>query len=278
MSQKNQIIIGVDFDGTIVTHDFPRIGKLVPYAKKVLTKLSTIPEVQLMLWTMRSTLQIRPDKDSEPVDTLQEAFDFLKMHDLKFNLDWLNFNPDQSWSHSNKQFAHIYIDDAALGCPLVRFSNSQRYTVDWFAVELLLQNPSINPLLSALYLKTKAKTSQLGCLLQYGNSYAIGVTNEQESATAFYIPHFEYGVVPMQNLYSDINRDFPFSSFYLNHPELRGSVVILYNNRPVASIHEDLGLLLLQNETSEEAFQFLHSLQWTVYELPTRSKQILNSL
>ena len=278
MSSKNQIIIAVDFDGTIVTHDFPKVGTLVPYAKKVLTKLSTISEVQLMLWTMRSTLPIRIDKDSEPVDTLQQAFDFLKLHNLKFNLDWVNQNPDQSWSHSNKQFAHIYIDDAALGCPLVQFSNSSRYTVDWFAVELLLQNPSINPLLSTLYLTTKAKTFQLGSLLQYGNSYAIGVTSNRDSAKAVYIPRLELELLPMQNLYSDINRSFPFESFYLNHPDLRGSIVILYNDKLIASLHEDLGLLLLQDNNSEEAFQFISSLDWTVYELPTRSKQILNTL
>ena len=33
------LVIGLDFDGTVVTHDYPKIGKPIPRAIEVLTKL-----------------------------------------------------------------------------------------------------------------------------------------------------------------------------------------------------------------------------------------------
>jgi hypothetical protein len=50
-------------------------------------------------------------------------------------------NPTQKeWTSSPKCYAHIYIDDAALGCPLVKGENGERDYVDWTAVEKLLFN------------------------------------------------------------------------------------------------------------------------------------------
>ena len=46
-------IIAVDFDGTIVTHMYPAIGKEVPNAIRVLKRLQE-QGVLLILWTMRS--------------------------------------------------------------------------------------------------------------------------------------------------------------------------------------------------------------------------------
>jgi len=51
----------------------------------------------------------------------------------------INGNPEQgSWTISPKAYAHIYIDDAALGCPLIKPYQSRPY-VDWKAVEIILQ-------------------------------------------------------------------------------------------------------------------------------------------
>jgi hypothetical protein len=50
-------------------------------------------------------------------------------------------NPTQKeWTTSKKCYAHIYIDDAALGCPLVKGENGERDYVDWDAVEKILFN------------------------------------------------------------------------------------------------------------------------------------------
>lgn len=51
-----------------------------------------------------------------------------------------NLNPEQSsWSESPKCYAHLYIDDAALGCPLIYPESGDRPYVDWQQVEKLLE-------------------------------------------------------------------------------------------------------------------------------------------
>jgi hypothetical protein len=48
-------------------------------------------------------------------------------------------NPTQKhWSKSPKAYAHIYIDDAALGCPLTYEADVERPFVDWAEVRSLL--------------------------------------------------------------------------------------------------------------------------------------------
>ena len=117
-------IIAVDFDGTIVTHAYPAIGREVPNAIRVLTKLQE-QGTQLILWTMRSG------------DKLQEAVDFCASKGITF---WgINRNPAQSeWTDSPKAYAPIYIDDAALGCPTLFDKETNRNMVNWRDVEAIL--------------------------------------------------------------------------------------------------------------------------------------------
>lgn len=50
----------------------------------------------------------------------------------------INDNPEQlSWSLSRKVYAHLYIDDAALGCPLIAVAGGRPY-VDWVEVRKYL--------------------------------------------------------------------------------------------------------------------------------------------
>lgn len=117
------MIIAVDFDGTCVTHEFPKVGKdigAVPVLKRLIEKGH-----QIILYTMRCD------------NTLQEAIDWFKKNDIP--LLGVNENPTQKrWTSSPKIFAHIYIDDAALGCPLKASSISDRPYVDWDRVKALL--------------------------------------------------------------------------------------------------------------------------------------------
>lgn len=109
------MIIAIDFDGTCVTHDYPRIGKdigAVPILKRL-----TDEGHQLMLWTMRSN---KPE-GVEGNDTLLDAVKWFE--DNGIPLWGINENPEQAkskWTTSNKQFAQLYIDDAAMGCPLLQ--------------------------------------------------------------------------------------------------------------------------------------------------------------
>ena len=56
-----------------------------------------------------------------------------------------NINPTQkSWTDSPKVYANLYIDDAALGCPLTIDNDfSDRPYVDWKAIEVYLKNIGI---------------------------------------------------------------------------------------------------------------------------------------
>ena len=46
------MIIAVDFDGTIVEHRYPRIGREIPFAITTLRRLQA-EHHQLILWTVR---------------------------------------------------------------------------------------------------------------------------------------------------------------------------------------------------------------------------------
>ena len=117
-------IIAVDFDGTIVTHAYPAIGREVPNAFRVLKKLQE-QGTQLILWTMRSG------------DRLAEAVAYCEAKGITF---WgINENPAQKeWTDSPKAYAPIYIDDAALGCPTLWDEATARQMVNWRDVEAIL--------------------------------------------------------------------------------------------------------------------------------------------
>lgn len=121
--------IAIDFDGTCVTHDYPRIGKDIN-AVNVLKNLVTNGH-KLILNTMRSGKE------------LKEAINWFKENDIE--LYGANENPTQKrWTKSPKVYAHLYIDDAALGCPLkMDLSISDRPFVDWEAVSCLLKDNGI---------------------------------------------------------------------------------------------------------------------------------------
>lgn len=101
------MVIAIDFDGTLVDHRFPAIGDEVPGAFDWLQKFQE-SGAKLILWTAR--------KDGFPLGTpLTDAVEFCRDRGVVF---WaVNENPDQP--HVLKAFAHLYIDDAAFGCPLL---------------------------------------------------------------------------------------------------------------------------------------------------------------
>lgn len=113
------MIAAIDFDGTLVEHEYPMVGAEVEDAFRWLHYLHR-QGVKLMLWTMRSG------------QTLEDAVRYCRDRGVTF---WgLNENPEQTatgWSLSAKQYAHVYVDDAALGAPLTIRPGSRRPTVDW---------------------------------------------------------------------------------------------------------------------------------------------------
>jgi hypothetical protein len=61
--------------------------------------------------------------------------------DRKIELWAVNRNPEQEqWTSSPKVYADIYIDDSALGCPLIFLEGVRRPVVNWSKVRQLLES------------------------------------------------------------------------------------------------------------------------------------------
>jgi len=97
------MIIAVDFDGTIVEHAYPSIGKTKLFAFETLKTLQKQKHT-LILWTYRAGKE------------LQEAVDFCKKNGVEFYAINRNY-PEESYddSISRKINADVYIDDRNLG-------------------------------------------------------------------------------------------------------------------------------------------------------------------
>lgn len=126
---KKGLEIAIDFDGTCVTHEYPNVGKDIG-AQEVLRKLIDRGD-KLILYTMRSSRH------------LDDAVEWFRMNGIP--LHGVQYNPHQTqWTSSNKCYAQLYIDDAALGCPLkqeaIYGEVPERPYVDWGKVEQILFN------------------------------------------------------------------------------------------------------------------------------------------
>ena len=133
--------IAIDFDGTCVSHEFPLIGKdigSVPILKQLIENGH-----RLILFTMRSDIS-NPTSQDKNIHTksgnyLTEAVNWFKENDIP--LYGIQTNPTQSgWTTSPKAYAELYLDDAAIGCPLIYDREvSKRPFVDWKSVEEILK-------------------------------------------------------------------------------------------------------------------------------------------
>lgn len=131
--------IAVDFDGTCVTHEFPNVGKDIG-AAKILRRLVDNGH-QLILWTMRCDhpeefeLVGQSDIHAEKGSYLSDALNWFDLNEIP--LYGIQRNPTQdTWTLSPKCYAQLYIDDAALGCPLTYDPEiSDRPFVNWNEVE-----------------------------------------------------------------------------------------------------------------------------------------------
>jgi hypothetical protein len=129
------MFIGIDFDGTIVTHEFPAIGEPVPWAIDVMKELQEQGH-ELILYTMRSG------------KSLAEAIEYISSQGIR--LFGVNRNPTQdTWTTSPKVYCHHYIDDAAIGCPLIMPPEDpldvERPYVNWKKVRKFLVGKGVLP-------------------------------------------------------------------------------------------------------------------------------------
>ena len=95
--------IAVDFDGTIVEHKYPKIGKARPFAFETLKALQKQGH-ELILWTYRAGKE------------LSDAVNFCKENGVEFIAVNCNYPGEViDDSISRKIYADIYIDDRNIG-------------------------------------------------------------------------------------------------------------------------------------------------------------------
>lgn len=135
----DKITIAIDFDGTCVTHEFPKVGKDIG-AVPVLKRLVEAGH-NLILYTMRSNCEGNTGASKEVPEVLNGMFLDDAVNWFKENgitLYAIQTNPQQKeWTTSPKCYAQLYIDDAALGIPLIEHEHERPY-VNWDIVELML--------------------------------------------------------------------------------------------------------------------------------------------
>lgn len=101
--------IAVDFDGTIVEHRYPAIGKERPFAVATLRQLQRdMPDLRLILWTVREG------------ELLEQAVAWCAERGLEFYAVNSNYpeelpSPSAGNQGCRKVTADLYIDDRNLG-------------------------------------------------------------------------------------------------------------------------------------------------------------------
>lgn len=103
MNELINVRIAVDFDGTIVEHAFPAIGKEKLFAFSTLKELEK-RGAKLILWTFRTGKE------------LEEAVEFCRKNGVEFYAVNKNY-PEEVYDETigRKIDADIYIDDKNLG-------------------------------------------------------------------------------------------------------------------------------------------------------------------
>lgn len=105
IKKQKTMIIAIDFDGTIVEHKYPEIGREIPFAIETLKRLQA-DRHKLILWSVREGR------------LLDEAVEFCRQRGLEFyavNRDYPEEEKDKNSHFSRKLKADLFIDDRNLG-------------------------------------------------------------------------------------------------------------------------------------------------------------------
>ena len=99
------MLIAVDFDGTIVTHKYPKIGEEIPFAIDTLKMLRQDGH-RLIMWSVREG------------ELLDEAVEWCRARGLEFyavNRDYPEETTDNNPHFSRKLKVDLFIDDRNIG-------------------------------------------------------------------------------------------------------------------------------------------------------------------
>jgi hypothetical protein len=98
------LTIAVDFDGTIVTHEYPRIGKEIPFAIDTLIRIQKDFQACLIMWTVREGKE------------LDEAVEYCRAKGLEFHAVNNNYPEEKKEDNQPRKLkADVFIDDRSLG-------------------------------------------------------------------------------------------------------------------------------------------------------------------
>ena len=125
LEEYKNMTVAIDFDGTVVSNAFPKIGEENKPVVEVLKKWIHEYNVGIILDTMRSG------------EYLEAAVEWFKERGIE--LYGIGKHPTQeTWTTTNKVYAQISIDDRNLGVPLIFGKNDKRARVDWKKVDKML--------------------------------------------------------------------------------------------------------------------------------------------
>lgn len=128
----------IDYDGTCVTEEFPKVGDEVPHVVVVLKELVEKGH-RLILWTARSG------------KLLQDAIDWFESRNIPLYGVNKDPHPLEGWPVPRKVIPAWYIDDRNLGTPIMKYKywNFEKKqllefeVVDWFSIEKILKEKGI---------------------------------------------------------------------------------------------------------------------------------------
>lgn len=120
-----KISIALDFDGTVVTNEYPNIGEENDECAETLKRWIRDYNVEIILDTMRSD------------DKLEAALNWFNERGIE--ISGVGKHPNQeNWTNSTKAYAMFSIDDRNVGVPLIVDRNGKP-RVDWGMVEYIFE-------------------------------------------------------------------------------------------------------------------------------------------
>ena len=130
------MIIAVDFDGTLVTHEYPKIGKPIPFAIEALKRLQQEDHHQIILWSVREG------------HLLDEAVNYCRQRGLEFYAVNTNYPEETPEERPNRKVtADVYIDDRNLGG-----------LPDWGIIYQMIHTGNYNKPAPVAYVQPRRKT------------------------------------------------------------------------------------------------------------------------
>ncbi len=114
----------LDFDGTVVEHNYPKIGAYNPLSMEVVKKLQNAGH-EIVLNTFR--VEFRNHSEQEALDYVnKDGFKLKKIRCTSFKIIPEHYNIKKAIDRNV-----LFIDDASIGTPLIDSISTKGKMVDW---------------------------------------------------------------------------------------------------------------------------------------------------